>query len=149
MVEFEVRAGREGDADAVRRLGLEWQREGATLGHVADSVAAYVTAIRGLSGIAEANGAPIGYFTASLHAEHLAVMPRGARYVELDELYVVAGWRRRGVGSALLDFLKQRAGETGVGHLHVFSASRDLESALAFYRRHGFEPWAFQAIAEI
>ena len=52
--------------------------------------------------------------------------------------------RGRGVGTVLVEAVLQKAREQGVRAFHVFSASRNTEDVLRFYRRHGFEPWGVQ-----
>ena len=34
--------------------------------------------------------------------------------------------------------------ERGVAAFHVFTATRDIDRVLRFYRRHGFQPWGIQ-----
>jgi hypothetical protein len=41
--------------------------------------------------------------------------------------------------------LKHEALKRGIRHLHLMTASHDLEGVLRFYRRQGFAPWGFQA----
>ena len=52
-----------------------------------------------------------------------------------------AGWATRRAGTALVDAVLQNARDQGVPAFHVFSASRNTEDILRFYRGHGFEPW--------
>ena len=52
--------------------------------------------------------------------------------------------RGRGVGTILVEAVLQKAREQGVRAFHVFSATRNTEDVLRFYRRHGFEPWGVQ-----
>lgn len=73
--------------------------------------------------VAEASGAPIG--TGRL-------LPDG----HIGRMAVLAAWRGRGVGSALLDALLQLAGNAG--HLRVMLSAQI--HAQAFYRRFGFVP---------
>ena len=52
---------------------------------------------------------------------------------ELDQLYLLPGQYRRGIGSMLLDQAKAR----GPGRLHLFTFQRNAR-ARAFYEAHGF-----------
>ena len=60
----------------------------------------------------------------------------------LDELVVDEAWRRRGVGTALLERLIARAAEMGCGRLDLHSQFRRAV-AHAFYERRGFERRAY------
>ena len=51
---------------------------------------------------------------------------------------------KRSVGTALVEAALQKARGQGVRAVHVFSATRNTEDILRFYRRHGFEPWGIQ-----
>lgn len=54
----------------------------------------------------------------------------------LDDLYVVAGWRGRGVGQALLSDVARQVVEMGGGRLE-WHANHVNARALAFYARNG------------
>jgi predicted GNAT family N-acyltransferase len=71
----------------------------------------------------DATGRPVG--TARM-------LPDG----HIGRMAVLPEWRRRGVGSALLRELLQRAAETAGVHPYLDAQS----SAVGFYRRHGFAP---------
>lgn len=123
MSEFTVRnADFAGDFDAIRSiretvfvheqqvpLELEWDD--------ADNVAQHVLAV-------SSNGTPIG--TARL-------LPDG----HIGRMSVLAPWRGRGVGSALLEHLLVEARKRGFTKVFLNAQVQ----ALDFYRRHGFETY--------
>lgn len=74
--------------------------------------------------IAEIDGTPVGFATS---------LPRGA-YLELEDLFVDPDWMRRGIATALLDDVRERARQFGVTRIEV-SAN---DHALAFYKSVGF-----------
>lgn len=55
----------------------------------------------------------------------------------LDELYVVPRLRRRGIGTAVLDFVVQEASASGVEAIEINVDEGDVD-AQRFYQRHGF-----------
>jgi [ribosomal protein S18]-alanine N-acetyltransferase len=55
---------------------------------------------------------------------------------ELLLIAVLPGYRRRGIGRRLLDHFMRRAGEGGVGRVHL--EVRDGNPAIAMYRAAGF-----------
>jgi GNAT superfamily N-acetyltransferase len=57
----------------------------------------------------------------------------------VDELFLVEKARGRGMGSAVLEFLKQEAAALGIVALHL-EVARDNRRARRVYERWGFEP---------
>ncbi len=62
----------------------------------------------------------------------------GGRDGFVDELFVAAGHRRRGVGTRALEFAVGQCREFGVHALHL-EVARANTAALALYRKVGFE----------
>ena len=60
------------------------------------------------------------------------------RIAWLDELYIVPGWREKGVGKALLGMVKDRADEEGCRAVEL-EVDHEHERAEALYLREGFE----------
>jgi len=56
----------------------------------------------------------------------------------LDELFVVEGCRRMGVGTATLEFIEERAKALGIGAVHLEVANQN-HSAYSLYLRMGYE----------
>lgn len=59
---------------------------------------------------------------------------------ELENMFVVSQWRRKGVGGALVDALKQWLKTKKIDRLYV-SAYANNEEAVHFYNKCGFKPW--------
>ena len=55
----------------------------------------------------------------------------------LGQFAVEPGWQRRGIGSALMDWVERRARETGAGELALDTAE-PAEELIRFYARRGF-----------
>jgi ribosomal protein S18 acetylase RimI-like enzyme len=56
----------------------------------------------------------------------------------IDELYIDAAHRRRGIGRQGVDFVEQKAREMGVQAVHL-EVDRGNEPALELYRRAGYQ----------
>ena len=75
------------------------------------------------------------------------MIPAGEQYMEIDELYgncigaMKPAFRRSGIGGRMLDTLGEIARKRGVNRFKVYSAARDLDGAMRFYRGHGFQSW--------
>lgn len=94
---------------------------------------------RGLALLAEADGETVGVLAASWqHAIHVP-----GRYATIQDLWVLPGWRSRGVGEELVEALAAACRAQGVFRLEV-GLPRESFAAIArtegFYRRAGFEP---------
>ena len=89
----------------------------------------------------------LAFLAARVRREELAVFDTDEPYVDIEELYVTPHHRGKGIGSLLLNELKDAAHADGIIRFHVFSASKNLDWVISFYRRHGFEMWGMQAYA--
>lgn len=74
----------------------------------------------------------------------LAVIPQGESYLEVEDIFVKKEFRDQGIGGKLLDQVIKVAKTQGVERLLVYSASKDIDGVLNFYRHHGFKPWYIQ-----
>ena len=74
-------------------------------------------------------------------SEGLAVIPAQQRYFEVEDIYVRPEFRSRGIGGLLLGDLLRVAKEDGIERLSVYTATKDVDRVLRFYRDHGFESW--------
>lgn len=88
--------------------------------------------------VAEADGKLVGVLSASWQR---AIHVPGT-YATIQDLWVDAGWRSRGVGAELVEAIASQARARGVGRLEVglpresFAA---ISSTTSFYERSGFE----------
>jgi GNAT superfamily N-acetyltransferase len=88
--------------------------------------------------VAEADGKLVGVLSASWQrAIHVPGL-----YATIQDLWVDAGWRSRGVGAELVEAIASQARARGVGRLEVglpresFAA---ISSTQSFYERNGFD----------
>jgi RimJ/RimL family protein N-acetyltransferase/GNAT superfamily N-acetyltransferase len=137
-----VRACRPDDVPAVAELYREWEAEGVTRGLAADPPARLADRLGPFWFVAESASRLVGFVGGEVRAsEGMTVIPAGQPYLEVEDLYVQAGHRSRGLGGRLLDRTLREAAERGVERALVYSSNRAWERTVAFYRRHGFEMW--------
>jgi len=130
------------DIESVLEMARGWEAEDSTYGYVAEKADELAGRIGPYFLVAESRGCVVGYAFGSVHvSEGTAVLPAGEAYVEVDAIYVAAEHRSSGIGGMLLDGLLEAARRNGVERSLVYSATRDLEKVLRFYRRHGFKNW--------
>lgn len=130
---------------AVHDLMEQWAREGTTIGqhspgkdYLRSFLAEYFFVARDAGHIA-------GFACARIMDNPgYAVTPAAHRVLRIEELFVQPAARQQGIGTALLHAVLQRARDRGVSTFHVFTATRNTDRILRFYRRHGFEPWGIQ-----
>ena len=95
--------------------------------------------------IVEAEGAPIGFALWFYNYSTFNGLP--GLYVE--DVYVDAAWRARGIGTALFRHLAQRALAEGCGRMEWWVLDENTP-AVAFYRRIGaraMNEWTVQRLA--
>ena len=129
----------------VHDLMVQWEREGTAIGQVASDEAYLRGFLTECFLVARDSGRIVGFACARIvDNPGYAVMPTAQRVLQIEELFVLREARQRGIGSALMRAALQRGRERGVAAFHVFTATRDTDRVLRFYRRHGFQPWGIQ-----
>ena len=96
--------------------------------------------------IAERDGRAVGYVTVEPSSPSQTWQLDRAATVET--LLVLPEARGEGVGSRLLDTVRERVHAAGFTHLGLGVVATN-EGALRFYRRHGFEPAFVEMISRI
>jgi GNAT superfamily N-acetyltransferase len=128
---FRVRRARRGDAESLasllREMGYPQGTDVQTMHWVISHPEIEIIVA------ADPQDRPVGMVTLS-HRPQLRL--RG-RIATVDELVVSEGWRRRGVGRALMQHLMQRAGVLSVKRVEL-SAYVDREGLQPFYEACGF-----------
>ena len=133
------------DVARVHALCAGWEDEAITYGMVTTPAETLEAQLGPYFLVAEADGEIVGYVTGSVHAsDGLAVIPAGAEYLEIDELYVIPTRRSQDIGRRLLDTVLARAEAAGVDYQLVYSATKDIRRVLHFYEQSGFQSWCIQ-----
>ena len=142
---MEIASATDRDVAPVHELMMQWEREGTTIGYTAANEAYLLGFLSECFLVARDADRIVGFVCARIvDNPGYAVMPTVQRVLQIEELYVRPQARGRGVGTVLVEAVLQKAREQGVRAFHVFSATRNTEETLRFYRRHGFEPWGVQ-----
>ncbi|HEC65345.1 MAG TPA: GNAT family N-acetyltransferase [bacterium] len=92
-----------------------------------------IDAKNGVLFIAEEEGEMIGY----INGDEMKVPYRKSKYFELENLGVVPGTKRKGVGTKLLERITKWARKKGYNRIYLESYAKN-EEALKFYRKKGF-----------
>jgi len=116
--------------------------EGVIWGEVPTSKAEIKSRISPLAFVAEANGRFVGHIYGVVQkSNNFCVFRKGERYVELKAIFISRRWRGRGVGALLARKLIKQARKKGFRRFLVYTASKELERAIRFYRGVGFSTW--------
>lgn len=133
------------DCEDILKLQEQWTEEDITYGFKAESLDNLAAKIGCFTYVAEAEDEIIGFLKATIHeAKDLAVIEDGEKYIEIDDIYVSSKYREKGIGSKLMEIILEEAGKQGIERAMVYSASKDIDSIIAFYRKHGFKSWYVQ-----
>jgi GNAT superfamily N-acetyltransferase len=140
-----IRPCTEADIDTVLELQRQWAEESITYGYVPGTHESLVAHLGQYFLLAEYDEQVVGYAYGTVRrSEGSAVIPANEAYLEIEEIYVDGAFRKRGIGSDLLDRLMITARSNGVARFLLYSASKDLDGILTFYRAHGFRSWYVQ-----
>ena len=142
MTEPLIRLAEARDVDEVARLQARWAEEDITYGQTPASPQEIAGKLGPFFYVTLQGSRISGFVYGSERvSEGLAVIPEGKRYLEIDELYVQPEFRNRGLGGTLMETLLRAARDRGIERFKVYSAAKEFDRILAFYRRHGFRPW--------
>ncbi len=140
-----VRRANATDVSAIRRLQECWARENITHGFRPASLAAIRRNLDEWCYVAETNDQIIGFVAGTLQrSPGLAVVPKGARHLEIADLFVVRAQRSRGVGRRLLAALLTEAKRHRIRYVTLYSSTKDACRVMRFYERAGFRSWYVQ-----
>jgi GNAT superfamily N-acetyltransferase len=145
MTEFAIRPANAGDADAfvAHRIALYREAGDIPAGDPADSLA---FAIRKAFVDGIANGSCLAWVATSAHGDvagsaAMQIVPRLPSPMNrsslegyVAQLFILPGWRRRGVGSALMKAVIAAARHRYLGRIRLHSS----QEGLAMYQRAGF-----------
>jgi ribosomal protein S18 acetylase RimI-like enzyme len=71
------------------------------------------------------------------------------KILELDEMYLIPEARRKGIGSELLNVIQTHAVKAGFTKFLMYSAVKNLDPVIDFYRENGFKTWGIQMFKDI
>ena len=83
--------------------------------------------------VAELDGVPVGFIDQWIIHD----FAHGAELSYIQNLYITAKHRRKGIGSTLLDEITRSAENKGVLEIHVVTEFEN-KPAISLYRKHGF-----------
>ena len=147
-----IRVAVPADIPDIRALQERWAADGDTIGFSPASAEALAAMCAECLIVAVDADELVGFVSARRKhndGSMSAAVPRDARYLELDDLYVAPGWRSAGIGSRLVDAATRWASERGIRFMYAYSATRDFDAVLRFYRAQGFTPWSVQLIRDL
>lgn len=144
MNNINIRKATQKDINLIILLQQELVREKAIYGFVPSSKEELTKKLDYFY-IAEDNQQIIGFVYGSVHvSEGLAVIPKGEQYLEIDDIYVMPEFRSKEIGAELLEVITKAAENQGIKRFLVYSASKDIDKILKFYRDNNFKPWNVQ-----
>lgn len=135
---------------AVSRLQRQWAEEESVYGFVPESLEQLNAALGPYFLVAEVDNEIVGFIYGSIQVSvDKAIMPEGASYLEIDNIYILPAYRRQSIGSSLIIQLLAEAKEQGVAYALIYSAAKDIHNILSFYEQHNFQSWYVQMFRKL
>ncbi|MGN1442434.1 MAG: GNAT family N-acetyltransferase [Acutalibacteraceae bacterium] len=132
-------------ADDINKLQNEWVKENITYGYCADSYDEIINYDKEYCYAAIDGEKVIGYVTAETCVndgiEYMNVFPKGAKFLQVNDLYVCKEYRSNSIGERLLSLVEEKAKENNIEHFYISSATKDAEAVRRFYQRNGYQIW--------
>ena len=144
-MEISIRQATESDIPYVQELYRQWVAAGITHGLIEPEPFYFTDRLGPLFLVAEYDNVVVGFALGTEHtSDGLAIIPDGEKYLEIDDIYVIPEHQNWGIGSLLLQEIEDRASSAGIHRFLVYSASKDIDGILSFYRTQGYKPWYVQ-----
>ena len=132
-------------ADDIYKLQTEWVKENITDGYYADSCDEIIDYNKEYCYVAIHEKQIIGYVTAEMRVNdgsgYMNVFPKGADFLQVNDLYVSPAYRSNHIGEKLLSLVEEKAKENNIEHFYLSSATKDAEAVRRFYQRNGYRIW--------
>jgi GNAT superfamily N-acetyltransferase len=133
------------DVRGIQQLQENWAKENITHGYRPASVTAVRKTVGRWCYVAKTGDQIIGFIAGSpRRSPGLAVVPKGHRYLEVGDLYVMRRWRSGGIGRRLLKVLLAEAKRRRIRYVTLYSSTKDAHRVMRFYERAGFRSWYVQ-----
>jgi ribosomal protein S18 acetylase RimI-like enzyme len=140
-----IRQATEPDIRDVRALCARWAAAGITHGLITPKSDYFARQLGPFFLVAEGEDVMVGFAMGTEHtSDGLAVIPEGERYLEIDDGYVAPEHQGSGAGTRLIQELENQAKSAGIQRFLVYSASKDIDGILRFYRGCGYKAWFVQ-----
>ena len=134
--------------EVLKQMSADWAAENSCRGYYANDE----SDIRGNRIFLALEGdTPVGYlFGQVTRAERTsAVMEENTPYFEVEELYIVPGWRSRGVGGALFRYAESQV-KQDAEYILLSTATKNWRAILHFYiDEMGMDFWSARLFKKI
>ena len=134
--------------EALKQMSADWAAENSCRGYYANDE----SDIRGNRIFLALEGdTPVGYlFGQVTRAERTStVMEENTPYFEVEELYIVPGWRSRGVGGALFRYAESQV-KQDAEYILLSTATKNWKAILHFYiDEMGMDFWSARLFKKI
>ena len=134
--------------EALKQMSADWAAENSCRGYYANDE----SDIRGNRIFLALEGdTPVGYlFGQVTRAERTsAVMEENTPYFEVEELYIVPGWRSRGVGGGLFRYAESQV-KQDAEYILLSTATKNWRAILHFYiDEMGMDFWSARLFKKI
>lgn len=145
MDKVNIRECKYEDLIKVEKLQRKWANEDITYGFVPAKLSYLESKLGKYFLVAELDNNIIGFVYGTIHeAKNMSIIPNGQFYIEIDDIYILEESRKKGVGSILLDKILEVAKENGIEKSLVYSATKDMENVIDFYKKHNYKTWYIQ-----
>ncbi len=143
---FEIRQAGSSDVHDVLVLSRLWVEEGCTDGYVACTAEHLQPWLDGgYFFVGELQGEVVAYAAGVVKlGKGYIFKPEGEQYLNVDEVYVHADHRDKGLGTRLVQALLDKAEAAGIVRSMVGSNNVDWLATYRFYERHGYRMQSIQ-----
>lgn len=145
MQNFEIRKALKNDISSVIELQKEWQEESITYGFCMANEIDIENSLNDYYFVLVVNGIIEGYVSGNVRiANNMNIFSENEKYIEIDDLYIRKEHRNHDYGTQLVNTVIEASKNNGVERALIYSATKDMEKIIKFYKNCGFNSWYVQ-----
>ena len=145
MANYIIRECTESDIQQVHDLQIAWRNEDNTYGFEPSSIEDLRINIGKYFIVLEIDKNIRGYVLGSIHtARDMNIFKNGEEYIEIDDIYIERAIRNNGFGELLIKEINKIAETNGITHSLLYSATKNIEGIIKFYKNCGYKSWYVQ-----
>lgn len=131
MIIKEIKPNKD-EIEQLIELSKIWVKEDITFGYIENSKD-YILDKTVIACILDNTIIGYAYLKEGISKNYSSIIPDGSIYLEVDELYVIKEYRDQGIGTSIMNYIKDYARKHDYKYLFLVSSTKSANKIIDFY----------------